>query len=584
MIETLTNIEWLRPWAWLFAIPLAFILFYYRQRSRNSGDWQQAVDPHLLSFLLQSGEAQSSPWKWWLCGIAFLFLLIAMAGPSWQKNNIPVYRTGDARVIILDLSWSMESIDIKPSRMTRARHKLRDILKASKEGETALIVYGGDAFIVSPLTSDANTIAAMIPELSPAIMPIFGSQPYLAFEKAVELLKNAGKKTGTITWITDGIDEEDIDMVTESFDHTQYTTQIMVVGTEQGAPIPRPNNIGFLKDDNGNIVIPMLRLHLIQRLAQKINATIIPMTPDNQDIEQVMSVSMNELQKDDNNKEEIEQHQDQGYWFLFVLLPLMLLLFRRNGQIPGIALVALITFNSPSSHASFWDDLWFSKDQQAQKAFKKEQHENAASLYSDKQWKGSAHYRAGNYSEAVNAFATGDSANAHYNRGNALARANQLDEAIQAYNDALKLQPDHEDAQFNKDLIEKLKKQQEQQKQNEQDKQQQQDQQQNQQNQQQQGEQQDQQKQQDKDQQQQENQEQDEKQQGQQQQPKETDKEAEEKLAKELKDERNTQEKDQALENWLRKIDDDPGGLLKQKMLNKYKRRGHQNRNVKKVW
>ncbi len=567
---SLVELAWTRPEAfWLFLVIIPIVALSWRAL-HNEGQWQQAIDPHLLNFLLRQGE-QSRSWRpLILLTMALTLLVIALAGPSFSKQPVPVYRTGEARVVLLDLSLSMDAVDIKPTRLTRAKHKLRDILDASNEGETALIVYAGDAYVISPLTSDANTIATMVPVLSTSIMPLLGSEPALAISKAKELLQNAGKRHGQIIWITDGIDDVHVESIVETLKSTEYQLNVLLVGTDQGAPIPLPENKGFLKDDSGDIVMPVLRMKPLQDLASAHPTTLTRITPDNTDIERLMKTAPTDVNNNDFNEEDnsVSDRLDQGYLFLIPLLPLMLLLFRKQARIPGITFMLCLMLTSQESRAGVWEDLWWTKDQQAQKAMKEQKPEVAAELFENPQWKASAHYRAGSYQQAEEIFNSNQSAIDHYNRGNALAFQERYDEAIEAYKEALSLNPNFEDAEYNKKLLEEIKRQQEEQQQEQQSE----NQEQQQQDQDQQSQQQDQ-----------NNQEQDEQQQQQQNQEQEQQQEAEQKEM-DLEDQRDEQEKDQALEQWLRKIPDDPGGLLRRKMYREYKKRGRENRFTKKVW
>ena len=115
-------------------------------------------DAELLPYLLQEKAVNQSRWPLTTGAIAALLVIIALAGPTWQRVPSPVFRNESALVIALDLSRSMDAEDIKPSRLIRARYKIADILKQRKDGQTALLVYAGDAFTVTPLTDDTETI------------------------------------------------------------------------------------------------------------------------------------------------------------------------------------------------------------------------------------------------------------------------------------------------------------------------------------------------------------------------------------------------------------------------------------------
>src|SRR5690606_38589553 len=147
------------------------------------------------------------------------------------------------------------------------------------------------------------------------------------------------------------------------------------------------------------------------------------------------------------------------------LLPLALLAFRRGlfFCLPLVFVASSLT--SPPVQAGWWDDLWQRRDQQAWDALRADDPNRAAALAKDPSLSGEAWYRSGGFSNALSAWLNRDSADAHYNRGNALAQMGELDAAIQAYDRALELQPDMEDAAFNRELLQQMKEQQQQQEQ-----------------------------------------------------------------------------------------------------------------------
>ena len=150
----------------------------------------------------------------------------------------------------------------------------------------------------------------------------------------------------------------------------------------------------------------------------------------------------------------------------FLVLPIILLSFRK-GNI-AVILLAPILFSDPAS-ALGWQDLWKTADQQASDALQSGDAATAQTLFKDPQWRGSAAYKAGDYESAISDYLDYEDADSHYNRGNALAHSGDLDAAIEAYDQALALNPDMEDAGANKMLLEQLKQQQEQEQQNSED-------------------------------------------------------------------------------------------------------------------
>lgn len=158
-------------------------------------------------------------------------------------------------MIVLDLSYSMKSGDLAPSRLARARQKILDLLAQRREGQTGLIAYAGDAHVVTPLTDDTPTIANLLPALDPDMMPVPGSDPGAAVAQAVDLLHSAGIREGRILLLTDGVDTHDRREIEQALKDSGVELAVLGIGTQTGAPIPLPDG-GFLKEGDGSIVMP----------------------------------------------------------------------------------------------------------------------------------------------------------------------------------------------------------------------------------------------------------------------------------------------------------------------------------------
>jgi Ca-activated chloride channel family protein len=595
-----SHFHFLRP-AWLLAlVPLLALGWWLLRRRRLSRSWQSVVDSQLLPHLLIGKITAGSRLPAVLFTLVGLLVIIALAGPVWKQLPQPVYREQSALVIALDLSHSMDAGDLRPSRLARARFKVSDILKMRPEGQTALIVYAGGAFTVSPLTDDADTIDALVPSLSSDMMPAQGSRADLALEQAAQLFRNAGVAHGDVLLITDGIGAEQ----TEAFSQLTaagHRASILAVGTTDGAPIPQGNG-GFLKDAKGAIVIPRLDINLLRNTALASGGRFSQIRADDADIKHLLGLlKINRLDNKTQQTEMQADHwQEQGPWLLLLAIPLAALAFRR-GQ---LALLLALTLHSwsPPADALSWDDLWKNDNQIAAEKLQQQQAQQAAQLFTDPQWKAAAQYRAGDYAQAAQTLEHIDTADAQYNRGNALAKLGRPRQAIEAYQRALQLDPSHEDAKHNKQLLE-----QQQQKQNDEqsqdsrddgqqsqqgDQQQQQNADKQQQGEQQQGQQQGEQqasdpaRQQDgdsEDKQQQaqdanrpEQQDGDKQQTTQQAEQSEGEQKQKDKAQQRAVSDQQQQLSQQAAEQWLRRIPDDPGGLLRRKFEYQYKRQRQQ--------
>jgi len=580
--------EWL--WALMPAIVLAGLLWRLRHRS---GSWSSVIAPDLLPYLI--GDSSGPRKRNFTPALLLIWALAALgaAGPSFKKIPQPVHQKQDALVLVLDLSYSMMAADLAPSRNDRARQKLLDLLSQRKEGQTGLIAYAGDAHIVTPLTDDNPTIANLLPALNPGMMPLAGSEPAAALSQAVELMYSAGVQRGRIMLVTDGITEQDREEISELLQGSGMGLVIMGIGTATGAPLPLPKG-GFLKDDSGTIVMPALEEDLLRRLARDTAGRYMRLQIDDSDLDYLLADDLLAIPEQTMVLDRAaDAWEDQGHLLILLLLPVVLSLFRK-GWI--VCLLPLMFAPLPqTAHADVWDDLWLTPDQQGQRALQQGNNEAAANLFEDNNWAGTAAYQSGDYERATQSFTDKDSADTLYNLGNALAKAGQIDQAIETYQESLKIKPEQQDAIENLALLEKLQQEQEQQQEqsDQQDKQDQENQE-NQENQDQnQNQDQDQQKdEQNQDQQQQDSQSDDQQPSDQnskdkeeqasespQDQPEEQEKTPEQEEASRQENEQQQEaldeaiaqaqqedlEKDQAMEQWLRRIPDDPSGLLRQK-------------------
>jgi len=560
MMDTLP-LHFIRP-LWLVLLPLAVILpLVWRRLRRPSGDWSKVCDAHLLRWL-SVGNAAAKPSRFgpWLAGLMWLVAAIALAGPSWQKLPDSSFTSRDARVLILDLSLSMLAEDLKPNRLAQAHFRLSDMLEATSEGQTGLVAYAGDAFVVAPLTSDTNTIKNMLPALRPDVIPVSGSRPDRALELAAELLTRSGMARGEILLISDSGSQAAANVAARLAKQGIFTS-VLAVGTVQGAPIP--SGEGFVSDRSGNIVVARIERDALQAIARAGGGKYSELTAGSTAISPWAAVDGSEFARKDDALG--ERWKDAGPWLVLVLLPLVAFSFRRGllFLLPLVLMPGLLI--STDAKAGFWDDLWATRDQQAQAALEQERAADAAVLAKNPEIAGEAFYRSGDFVNAGQSWSQvdQDQADSHYNRGNSMAQLGEFDEAIAAYDAALELDPEMEDAAFNRDLVEQMKQQQEQEQQEQQDSESESDEEQSG-DESEDGEQGD--------------EESSEDQQEGQQGDEESDEQSEgEETGEPSKSEmeQNWSEEDaQAMEQWLRRIPDDPGGLLRRKFRNQHERRG----------
>ena len=442
---------------WLLIPALALFFIAFIKHKKQSAD--NLIAPHLAPFIMNESNTKASQ-PLWLVAVFCCLAIIFSAGPSFEEKQVPVFQSKSARVIVMDMSYSMYSTDIAPNRLMQSRFKALDMIELFKEGDTALVAYAGSAFTISPLTNDATTLTNLIPSLSPDIMPDKGSNVLAGLDMAKELLTQAGYIDGDIILVTDGIDQEEQSDITSFTSNSSYRLNIYGVGTEQGAPIKLPEG-GFLKDSYGQIVIPTINISRLKSLATRSGGKFALYQPSSSDIATFAPSANSELLKDEKQSHALWRI-DAGIYGLLILLPLGLYLFRSAAFVGAFLVLSVL----PTQQASALELPSFLKntDQQALDAYKNKDFERAANADSSS-LKGSALYQQGHFDAALEAFSKDKSATGFYNYANALAKSGQLEQAIDAYKQAQTLQPNFSEAADNQALVEQLLEQQQQQQQ-----------------------------------------------------------------------------------------------------------------------
>lgn len=454
----MSDFHLLHPEFLLLVIPLALIVWGFKRQSALSGQWKNIIAPQLQAYVLkQQAQGHEKHWEIPVILIAAILGILALSGPSWQKQASPIYNSQAGLVIALDLSLSMTAQDVAPTRLQRAKFKITDILQQQADKNVALIAFAGDAHAVSPLTKDSKTILAMLPALDPYIMPVQGSNFVALAKQAIELFEQGKSNPKQLLIISDGIETSDINEASALLKQSDIELSVLTVGTEQGAPLVKPDG-HFFKDASGQVIMPPLEWDNLQSFADQSGARIHKLSSNDQDIDYLLSQSaINQDFQESEELAEFDQWLDEGYWLILPMLLLALVGFRK-----GVFLSALLCLglNTESSWALDMPDFLLNKDQQAFKQLDNKP-QYASELFEDQNWKASSLYKAGDYQGALDIWSQKNDAQSLYNQGNALAKLNKLDDAIAAYQQALEKQPDLEDAKFNKDIVENLQRDQE---------------------------------------------------------------------------------------------------------------------------
>ena len=453
---TFADFHFLRP-EWLLALFPAALLIAYLARRRAAGgsaEWAGMVDAHLLRHLTVSGaQVGISRWLPIAFGAGLIAALLAMAGPTWQKQPMATFQGGTPSVIVLSLAQSMNSSDLVPSRLIRAGHKLRDMLDRQAGDDAAFVIYADRPFVAAPLTSDSDVIRQMLPELSTSLMPVLGNRLDLAITEAQALLDRAGASSGRIVVLADGLGLDDQSSLTaaKAAHSAGYTLNVLGVGTAEGATLQTSNGRAIQTADGQNVTVS-LDTDGLSALATAGGGVFATITADDSDLARVFPDQSDDLQSIGEATDQVsDAWVDIGYYLLFIPVLLAPLAFRR-GLILMFA-IGIVGFGAApqNAQAGVWDDLWQTRDQQARTAFDAGDFSDAAALATAPETRGAALYRNSDFTSAAAQFGADD-----YNRGNALAKSGAFEEALAAYDARLSTVPDDADAQFNRDIVSKL--------------------------------------------------------------------------------------------------------------------------------
>jgi Ca-activated chloride channel family protein len=297
---------------------------------RGRHHWQAVIAPHLLEHLVRRPRKP----RWARPGTfalpALLILILALSGPAWERQNTPFVQDDAPLVVALDLSNSMNAIDVQPTRIERAKQKVRDVLALRPGARTGLIAYSGTAHMVLPQTDDAKIVEMYLMSLETKLMPVSGKEPAAALRLAEEMLSGEAGP-GTILFVTDGVAEKYAPVFDEHRKAGRDQVLVLAVGTAKGGPV-RSGGEGFVIDPQGLRVTSSLDRQGLEALEARAGVYVVGVTPDNADIEMLVRKVRTHFKSVQAVDDRIPW-EDKGYYLLFLLLPLSTLWFRKGWTI-----------------------------------------------------------------------------------------------------------------------------------------------------------------------------------------------------------------------------------------------------------
>jgi Ca-activated chloride channel family protein len=409
--------HFLRP-QWLAALlPVVAILGLVLWRQRAETQWGGVVASHLLKHLIVRPDRKWSIDPAWLVAAGMTLGIVALSGPTWRRELPPFVEDKAPLMIALSLSSSMMQTDVAPSRLERAKQKIRDLLAARAGARAGLIAFAATAHLVMPLTDDRTVIEPFLAALTPDLMPADGRNTVAAVALAAQSLATE-PVAGTILVVTDDL------------------------GSAGEAPLRQAagrNNLLVLG---------------ITPADAPLGSDAIRVSVDGSDIrtlERRIEARYQAAQGDAFGS----QWLDEGYWLLLPVALISLLWFRRGTTVAwSLALfLSIQAWPAEAADSSWFKNLLLTPDQEGQIAFDRGDYADAKTLFEDPMWRGIAAYRAYDFFEAAKAFREIDTIEGKFALGNAEAQNHAYEKAIKAYDEVLKAQPQNLAAKTNRAIV-----------------------------------------------------------------------------------------------------------------------------------
>ncbi|OLF54286.1 VWA domain-containing protein [Pseudomonas chlororaphis] len=445
----LGDFHFLRP-LWLLLVPFGALLpWLWRRHQDVQQRLRSLVAGHLLPYLLITPQAQQRFRPVHLVCALLILGALAAAGPTWEQDRPDFLQNRAPLIIAIDLSPSMDASDVPPSRLEAAKHKLHDLIQRRSGAHSALIAYAGSAHLVLPPTDDPALLDTFIQALSTDLIARPGKNLSAVIEQAKRLLA-AEQTPGTLLLITDGADTSQLTGLDQQLDDSTLQVLVLAVGSEDGGIIQDASGQPRT-DSNGRPALGRFDQAALKQLASALDAPLGSLTLNDDDLDWVELHAQRHFQSASAEQQALHW-KDAGYWLCWPLLLIAFFGVRKGWSLNWMAgwLLALgIGWQPAPAEANALIDAFFTPDQQGRWAFEHEHFPQAAQHFVDPYWKGIAAYNAADFDVALASFARLQTPQAYFYLGNIHVRRFKFDQAIAAYTQALKLQPQFPEASAN---------------------------------------------------------------------------------------------------------------------------------------
>jgi Ca-activated chloride channel family protein len=483
------RIEHIEYLAGLGAIPLLLATLYFllSWKKKTAG---RIGDPLLVRQLIRNFSSWRFLLKAGLALLAFIVIVLGAGNPQKPGSMENIQRKGVDVMFVLDVSKSMLAKDIKPSRLEKAKQLMLQLVDKLDNDRIGLVLFAGRPYLQMPLTTDHGASKMYIQDASPDAVPTQGTVIGEALQMANGAFDVRDTKYKSIILISDGEDHDpDAQKIAKKLAQDGVLINAIGIGTPDGSPIVDPATGELKKDEQGNVVMSKLNEAELQQLALMTNGQYIRL--DNVDDALItMTQQLENAGKKSVTDAELIDYKSFFQWFLaaaLVLLVVEYLLSERRRKVPAIVqslfLFVLGCSALPASAQSTNAHI-----RSGNRYYKKGQIDNSVQQYQSAVQQApnnpTANYNLGNAQFRKNQFDAASKSydatvqnspdkkmkeNGYYNKGVAMIKQKKLQESIDAWKQALKLDASDADARDNLERALRQLKQQQQQQQNQND-------------------------------------------------------------------------------------------------------------------
>ncbi len=417
---------------WLLLLVPVLAAFWFLMRQRQKSKLRKFGDLELVRQLMPDVSRWRSAAKYGLLLGSLTLLIVAFARPHWGSGTKTEKRTGIEIIIAMDISNSMRAEDVTPSRLDRAKMMVENLVDKFSNDKIGLIVFAGDAFVQLPMTSDYVSAKMFLSSIDPTMIGTQGTDIATAIDMAEHSFSQDEQVGKAIVVITDGEDHEGGAVeAAEDAKNRGMRVFVLGVGSTGGAPIPDPSSGKYMIDETGNTVMSILNEDMCRQIAQAGGGSYIHVE-NGYAAQQQLNDELDKLSKKEITAEVYNSYDEYFVWFALgalVLLVLEVLLLERKNPL--------------------FRNLHLFRNRKAAMLLVLALLSLSASAQVDRQCvrRGNKLFRAGQYADAEVQYRKAVEANrnnpqAVYNLGNALMAQNKDSAAVEQFQTAARMESD----------------------------------------------------------------------------------------------------------------------------------------------